>query len=105
MRAAAWPEEKFLTREETRRILRVSSSKLDAETRAGRLKVHRFGRLVRISASDLAEYLKNSRDRARGNGLAGAGLMRPALVEFPMPIADAAKVSKGIQPQDVQEND
>jgi excisionase family DNA binding protein len=61
----ACTEEKFFTREETWKILRFSSSKLDAETRAGRLKVHRFGRLVRISASDLAEYLKNSKETAQ----------------------------------------
>ena len=57
----ACEDEKFFTRAETRNILRFSSSKLDTETRAGRLKVHRFGRLVRISASDLAEYLNSSK--------------------------------------------
>jgi excisionase family DNA binding protein len=54
-------EKRFMTRREARRLLRVSSSKLDAEMRAGRLKVHRFGRLVRIEAGDLAEYIRQAR--------------------------------------------
>jgi excisionase family DNA binding protein len=57
-------ERKFLTRRETQRLLRISASKLDAEARSGRLKVHRFGRLVRIDADDLAEYIRQGRDRA-----------------------------------------
>jgi excisionase family DNA binding protein len=57
-------ERKFLTRLETQRLLRISASKLDAEARSGRLKVHRFGRLVRIEAGDLAEYIRKCRDRA-----------------------------------------
>jgi excisionase family DNA binding protein len=62
---AASAEEKFLTRDETRKILRFSLLKLDAEIRAGRLKVYRFGRLVRISASDLAEYINAAKEFAR----------------------------------------
>jgi excisionase family DNA binding protein len=51
----------FLTRQEAGRLLRVSASTLDAEVRCGRLKVHRFGRLVRIDARDLVEYIQQSR--------------------------------------------
>jgi excisionase family DNA binding protein len=51
----------FLTRQEARGLLRVSASTLDAEVRCGRLKVHRFGRLVRIDSRDLAEYIQQSR--------------------------------------------
>ena len=51
----------FLTRQEARGLLRVSGSTLDAEVRCGRLKVHRFGRLVRIDARDLDEYIQQSR--------------------------------------------
>ena len=57
-------KQKFFTREEARRILRFSTSKLDSEMRAGRLKVHRFGRLVRIEAGDLDEYIRHGRDDA-----------------------------------------
>jgi excisionase family DNA binding protein len=56
---------KFLTREEARQLLRISTSKLDAETRSGRLKVHRFGRLVRIDVRDLAEYINDAREVAQ----------------------------------------
>jgi hypothetical protein len=31
-----------------------------AETRTGRLKVHRFGRLIRIDSRDLDEYIQNA---------------------------------------------
>jgi len=55
---------RFLTRQEARQLLRVSTSTLDAEARSGRLKIHRFGRLVRIEAGDLAEYIRRCRDRA-----------------------------------------
>jgi excisionase family DNA binding protein len=55
---------KFLTREEARRLLRVSVSKLDAETRSGRFRIHRFGRLVRIDKRDLAEYIRQAREAA-----------------------------------------
>lgn len=62
-------ERKFLTRRETQRLLRISASKLDAEARSGRLKVHHFGRLVRIDAVDLAEYIRQGRDGAEsGSG-------------------------------------
>jgi excisionase family DNA binding protein len=57
-------ERKFLTRRETQRLLRISASKLDAEARSGRLKVHRFGRLVRIEAGDLADYIRQGRAAA-----------------------------------------
>jgi len=52
------------SREEARRILRFSTSKLDAETRSGRLEVHRLGRLVRIKATDLDEYVRQGRKEA-----------------------------------------
>ena len=61
---AGQAELEFFTREETRRLLRFSTSKLDAETHSGRLKVHRFGRLVRIKASDLDEYIRQGRNEA-----------------------------------------
>ena len=57
---ATLAEQRFLTREEARAVLRCSESKLYAETRAGRLKVYRFGRLVRIDVADLAEYIRGS---------------------------------------------
>jgi excisionase family DNA binding protein len=57
-------EEKFFTREEARRLLRFSTSKLDAETRSGHLKIHSFGRLVRIDAGDLDEYIRQGRNDA-----------------------------------------
>ena len=56
-------QRRFLTRREAQRLLRVSASKLDLEVRSGRLKVHRFGRLVRIDAGDLAEYIRQARQR------------------------------------------
>ena len=57
-------EQKFLTREEASRLLRFSTSKLDSETRSGRLRIHRFGRLVRIEAGDLDEYIRQRRNEA-----------------------------------------
>ena len=55
-------DQKFLTRQEAHQLLRVSASKLDAEVRSGRLRIHRFGRLVRIGARDLAEYIRQARE-------------------------------------------
>jgi len=65
MQAAQAVDTKFLTREEARRLLRVSVSKLDAETRSGRLRIHRFGRLVRIDKCDLADYIREAREAAQ----------------------------------------
>jgi len=62
---AARAEEKFLTRDEVRKILRFSLLKLDEEIRAGRLRTYRFGRLVRISASDLGEYIQSAKEPAK----------------------------------------
>ena len=47
------------------KVLKVKAdvSKLDAEARSCRLKVHRFGRLVRIEAGDLAQYIRQCRNR------------------------------------------
>lgn len=61
-------EKNFLTRDEARQLLRFSTSKLDAEIRAGRLRVHRFGRLVRINADDLANYIRESCEVKRPHG-------------------------------------
>ena len=56
------PEQpRFLTRQEARRLLRISASTLDTEVRSGRLRIHRFGRLVRIDAQDLAAYIADAR--------------------------------------------
>ena len=65
MQARQADQPRFLTRQEARQLLRVSASTLDAEARFGRLKVHRFGRLVRIDARDLAEYIRRAREAAR----------------------------------------
>jgi len=35
---------------------------MDAETRRGRLKIYRFGRLVRIDIRDLEEYIRQARE-------------------------------------------
>jgi excisionase family DNA binding protein len=56
--------QKFLTRHEAQQVLRVSASKLDAEARAGRLRIHRFGRLVRIDTRDLADYIRAAKEVA-----------------------------------------
>ena len=56
-------QRQFLTREEARTILRFSRSKIDAETRSGRLRVHRFGRLLRIDARDLEDYIRQARQQ------------------------------------------
>ena len=58
------PERKFFTRDEASRLLRFSTSKLDAETRSGRLRIHRFGRPVRIESDDLHEYIRRGRNEA-----------------------------------------
>ncbi len=57
--------QKFLTRQEAKQLLRVSASKLDAEVRSGRLRIHRFGRLVRIDSRDLEEYIRQAREAAQ----------------------------------------
>jgi excisionase family DNA binding protein len=53
-------QHRFLTRREAQRLLRISASKLDLEVRSGRLKVHRFGRLVRIDIRDFADYIRQA---------------------------------------------
>jgi excisionase family DNA binding protein len=59
-------QRQFLTREEARTLLRFSDSKMDTETRSGRLKVHRFGRLLRIDMRDLEDYIQRARETAGG---------------------------------------
>jgi excisionase family DNA binding protein len=50
----------FRTRKETGKVLRVSTAVVDSEIRTGRLKAHRFGRLVRIDSRDLEDYIRRS---------------------------------------------
>jgi hypothetical protein len=54
---------KLLTLTEVRQILRFSRSKLYAERRAGRLRVLRFNRVIRVSEKELSRYLERA---ARG---------------------------------------
>jgi len=50
----------LLTLEEVQQLLRFSKTKVYQECRAGRLRVHRFGRLVRVNRKDLDEYVENA---------------------------------------------
>ena len=53
--------EKFLTRETVAERLDVSIRSIDRWIRNGDLKVHRFGRSVRISADELGAFIASSR--------------------------------------------
>jgi excisionase family DNA binding protein len=58
----------LLTLTEVRQILGFSRSKLYEERRTGRLRVLRFGRIVRVRETDLSRYIQRaaqSADRRR----------------------------------------
>jgi len=50
----------LLTLGEVQRLLRFSKTKLYQECRAGKLRIHRFGRLVRVDRRDLERYVENA---------------------------------------------
>lgn len=52
---------RFLTRQEVAEILDCSEDTVDRRIRAGKLKALVDGRLVRVSESDLAAYIKASK--------------------------------------------
>jgi excisionase family DNA binding protein len=58
-------EEALLTLADVTRLLRFSKSKLYQERKAGRLRVVRFGRSVRIRPRDLQKYINAARSVER----------------------------------------
>jgi excisionase family DNA binding protein len=54
-------EEAFLTVEEAAKLLKLAEKTLYREIKGGNLKAHRFGRAIRLSRSDLAEYADERR--------------------------------------------
>ena len=56
------------TLDEAAQVLRMSKSKLRQEERAGKLRFLRFGRVVRVDARDLENYV-NSVRRSAGERL------------------------------------
>lgn len=56
---------RFLTLDEVCEILRVSRAKLHAERRSGRLKVLRWGRILRVSERELNRYLARGERASR----------------------------------------
>jgi excisionase family DNA binding protein len=52
----------LLTLREAAEILRFSKAKLYVERKAGRLRVHRFGRLVRIDRQELERYVREANE-------------------------------------------
>ena len=57
-------KEKLLTLSEVRGLLGFSMSKMYAERRAGRLRVLRFGRLVRVREQDLRRYVQDAAQKS-----------------------------------------
>jgi excisionase family DNA binding protein len=58
----------LLTLDEVQQLLRFSKTKLYQECRTGKLRILRFGRLVRVNRSDLEQYIENASDqRASGH--------------------------------------
>lgn len=55
----------FRTRKEAGAILRVSTSVITTEIKAGRLKAYRFGRQIRIDVRDLEDYILQCRGGKR----------------------------------------
>lgn len=49
------------TLDEAAKVLRMSKSKLRQEERAGKLRFLRFGRVVRVDARDLENYVNSVR--------------------------------------------
>ena len=61
------PVPQLLTLDETSKALRMSKSKLRQEERAGRLRFLRFGRVVRVDARDLENYVNSVRGESSGD--------------------------------------
>ncbi len=60
--------ERLLTLVEVAHLLRVSKSKVYQERKAGRLRVIRFGRTVRVREGDVQKFIKAATEgRAEGN--------------------------------------
>ena len=69
----------MLTLDEVQQLLRFSKTKLYHECRVGKLRVHRFGRLVRVSRGDLDRYVEDASvqpgdgDHAHASAAVGVG--------------------------------
>lgn len=50
--------ERLLTLAEVAQLLRISKSKLYQERRAGKLRVLRFGRTVRLQQKDVRQFIR-----------------------------------------------
>jgi excisionase family DNA binding protein len=59
------PTGRYFTLAGIARLLDLSVSHLRREVRLRRIAVHRFGRLIRVSEADLADYLARRRRGAR----------------------------------------
>ncbi len=58
----------LLTLPEAARLLRISKTKLYLERKAGRFRVLRCGRVVRVDAQDLERYIRAARAASAAQG-------------------------------------